>query len=73
MKKTYIAPETCLLHIPAVLLSGSGSSAKMEGGLFLDISDEESSAGEGRAKKNDSDWNSWDDDWHTATTEMKTR
>ncbi len=62
MKKTYIAPAICLLHIPAVLLSGSGSSAKMEGGLFLDISDEESSAGEGRAKKNDIDWDSWDND-----------
>ena len=62
MKKTYIAPAICLLHIPAVLLSGSGSSAKMEGGDFLNINDEESSEGEGRAKKNDSDWDSWDND-----------
>ena len=43
MKKTYIVPAICLLHIPAVLLSGSGSSAKMEGGHLLDINDEESS------------------------------
>lgn len=62
MKKTYIAPAICLLHIPAVLLSGSGSSAKMEGGHFLDINDEESSEGEGRAKKNDSDWDRCDND-----------
>jgi hypothetical protein len=34
----------------------------MEGGHFLDINDEESSAGEGRAKKNDCDWDSWDND-----------
>ena len=57
MKKQYVVPALCLLRITTHLLSGSGSSANMEGGDNINIGDGETSPDEGRAKENIEVWN----------------
>lgn len=61
MKKQYVVPALCLLRITTHLLSGSGSSANMEGGDNINIGDGETSPDEGRAKENIEVWNNWGD------------
>ena len=61
MKKQYVVPALCVLRITTHLLSGSGSSANMEGGDNINIGDGETSPDEGRAKENIEVWNNWGD------------
>jgi hypothetical protein len=61
MKKQYVVPTLCVLRITTHLLSGSGSSANMEGGDNINIGDGETSPDEGRAKENIEVWNNWGD------------
>ena len=61
MKKQYVVPTLCVLRITTHLLSGSGSSANMEGGDNINIGDGETSPDEGRAKENIKVWNNWGD------------
>ena len=61
MKKQYVVPALCLLRITTHLLSGSGSSANMEGGDIINLRDEGTSPDEGRAKENIDVWNNWED------------
>lgn len=61
MKKQYVVPILCVLRITTHLLSGSGSSANMDGGDNINIGDGETSPDEGRAKENIEVWNNWGD------------
>ena len=61
MKKQYVVPTLCVLRITTHLLSGSGSSANIEGGDNINIGDGETSPDEGRAKENIEVWNNWGD------------
>lgn len=61
MKKQYVVPTLCVLRITTHLLSGSGSSANMEGGDNINIGDGETSPDEGQAKENIEVWNNWGD------------
>ena len=61
MKEQYVVPTLCVLRITTHLLSGSGSSANMEGGDNINIGDGETSPDEGRAKENIEVWNNWGD------------
>lgn len=61
MKKQYVVPTLCVLRITTHLLSGSGSSANMDGGDNINIGDGETSPDEGRAKENIEVWNNWGD------------
>lgn len=61
MKKQYVVPTLCVLRITTHLLSGSGSSANMEGGGNINIGDGETYPDEGRAKENIEVWNNWGD------------
>lgn len=61
MKKQYVVPTLCVLRITTHLLSGSGSSANMEGGDNINIGDGETSPDEGRAKEDIEVWNNWGD------------
>lgn len=61
MKKQYVVPTLCVLRITTHLLSGSGSSANMEGEDNINIGDGETSPDEGRAKENIEVWNNWGD------------
>lgn len=61
MKKIYTSPLIKILSVKARLLSGSGSSANMNGGDKIPVVDDAESAAGGRAKDHaTSVWDTWE-------------